>query len=334
MKTRDDACWVVDVTIADRVSIEPGETTLRDEFFLLAWELLDGTGLCGVHEGSLDADEAFAAGLTTTAMILDAAAGDPERDWVAACDTTTAAFWFADEGGARAAAARLGAIDGCLVRGVHREEAHDWEAEFRASHGPIEVPGFGTIVPPWDAGPRASTASVATTLIIDPGSGFGTGLHATTKLCLAALARESARDGSGWGSVLDFGAGSGILGIAAALRGARAVEAVESDRRVHEAIRHNAALNAVADRVRVSAGLAELPAEPRHELILANIVAPVLGPHAGALCRSLAPGGSIVLGGLLAADLSEIIPLYRRHLPSDPITAELDGWHCLLFRAG
>ena len=105
MKTPTDPCWVVDVTIAGRVALHPGEALSRDDFLLLVWDVLDGTGLCGVHEGSLDADEAFAAGITSSACVLDAAAGDPDRDWVAARDTITAAFWFADESGARAAAA-------------------------------------------------------------------------------------------------------------------------------------------------------------------------------------------------------------------------------------
>ena len=329
MNTPPDPCWVVDVTIAARVAIEPGEAIPRDEFLAQVWELLDDTGLCGVHEGSLDVDEAFAAGLTESALVLDAAAGDPDRDWVAARDTLSAAFWFGDEAGARAAARRLGTIDGCGIGGIHREEIHDWEAEFRADNGPIDVPGFGRIVPPWEAEPRASAA-----LVIDPGSGFGTGLHPTTRLCLAALVASAPGDRSGWETVLDFGAGSGILGIAAALHGARSVEAVESDTRVHGAIRHNAALNAVADRVRVSTTLDEVPAERSHDLILANIVAPVLRAHVDDLCRRIAPGGTIVLCGLLSTDVAEVAALYGKHFPTDPIPTELNGWHALRFQAG
>jgi ribosomal protein L11 methyltransferase len=161
------------------------------------------------------------------------------------------------------------------------------------------------------------------------------GAHASLEEAFfAALAGGAKGDQSAWGSVLDFGAGSGILGIAAALRGARGVEAVESDSRVHEAIGHNAALNAVADRVRVSATLDELPANPPHDLILANIVAPVLRAHADELCRRLAPGGRIVLCGLLSADVPDIDAHYRRLLATEPIATELDGWHCLEFRAG
>jgi ribosomal protein L11 methyltransferase len=334
MKTPTDPCWVVDVTIAGEVALLPGEGLSRDDFLLLVWELLDGTGLCGVHEGSLDVEEAFAAGLTTSAMVLDAAAGDPDRDWVAARDTITAAFWFGDEAGARAAATILAPLDGCQVGAIRREETHDWEAEFRASHGPIDVPGFGRIVPPWETKPHDPASHGRATLVIDPGTGFGTGLHPTTRLCLAALARGTPGDPGAQGSVLDFGAGSGILGIAAALQGARAVEAVESDTRVHDAIRHNAALNAVADRIRVSATLDHVPVAPLLNLIVANIVAPVLRAHADELCRRMAPGGRIVLSGLLSADVPEVATLYRRHFSTEPFTTELDGWHALEFRAG
>jgi ribosomal protein L11 methyltransferase len=333
MKTPTDPCWVVDVTIAGEVAVVPAERLSRDDFLLLVWELLDGTGLCGVHEGSLDVDEAFAAGLTTSAMVLDAAEGDPDRDWVAASDTITAALWFGDEAGARAAAAILAPLDGCQVGAIRREETHDWEAEFRAGHGPIDIPGFGRIVPPWEAETHAPSTIGRTTLVIDPGTGFGTGLHPTTRLCLAALAGGAPSDPGAQGSALDFGAGSGILGIAAALQGSR-VEAVESDTRVHDAIRHNAALNAVADRIRVSATLDGVPRAPRHDLILANIVAPVLRAHADELCSRLAPGGRLVLSGLLSADAPEIAALYRRHLAAEPIMTELDGWHALEFRIG
>ena len=326
MPTPPDPCWIVAVTIARRVAIDPAEPLSRDDFLPLLWELLDGTGLAGIHEGSLDAVEAFAAGITTSDMVLDAAAGDPDRDWVAACDTITAELWFADEPGARAAAAILAGLTGCDVVGVRHEEPHDWEAESRAGHGPIDIPGFGTILPPWETlGERLPDAG--TTLIIDPGSGFGTGLHPTTKLCLAALGTGRSPPQR----VLDFGAGSGILAIAAALRGALVVDAVEIDPLVHAAIGHNAALNGVADRVRVSATLDELPADSPHDLILANIVAPVLRAHVDALCRRLTPGGRIVLCGLLDADVPEITALYSRQFSAEPIMTGLDGWHCLVF---
>ena len=324
MSTPSDPCWIVAVTIADRLALGGTEPMLRDDFLPLLWELLDGTGLAGIHEGSLDVSEAFASGITPGALIVDTAAADPSRDWVSARATITAELWFHGEPGARTAAGILTGITGCAVLGVRHEPPHDWEAESRAAHGPIDIPGFGTIVPPWHPAPR-----VGTTLVIDPGSGFGTGLHPTTQLCLAALAAG----GSPPRRILDFGAGSGILGIAAALRGARTVDSIEVDPLVHAAIRHNATLNGVAERVAVAPDLP--PADPgsRYDLVFANIVAPVLLDHVAALTGLLAPGGRLVLSGLRAADLPGVVTSYRRLLRAEPITTELDGWHCLVFAA-
>jgi len=326
MPTPSDPCWIVAVTIAARVTMDGSGPVPRDEFLPLLWELLDGTELAGIHEGSLDATEAFASGITPSALVVDTAAADPARDWVAARDTITAELWFPDERGAREATAILAGFTGCAVLGVRHEEPHDWEAESRAAHGPIVVPGFGTIVPPWQPTPRSPPPD-GTILVIDPGMGFGTGLHPTTRLCLAALGagRSPPR------RVLDFGAGSGILGIAAALRGAPAVDAVEIDPLVHAAIAHNAALNGVAERVVIACGLPPADAGARYDLVLANIVAPVLLDHAAALADRLAPGGRLVLSGLLTADLPGVVTAYSRHVPAAPITTALDGWHCLVF---
>jgi ribosomal protein L11 methyltransferase len=336
MKTPAEPCWVVDVSVASTVSLQPAEPLPRADFFDALWAILDDTGLCGVHEGTLDSVEAFAAGITDRAIVIDAAAGDPDRDWVAALDVAAAALWFTDASGARAAADRLAGIDGCTVIGIRREEPRDWEGEFRAGHEAIEVAGFGTIIAPWEAEP-ATTGSDgprsggATRLVIDGGIGFGTGMHATTRLCLAEVALACPIDGAPLLHVLDLGSGSGILGIAAAVRGARAVDSVEVDARVHGAIRHNARLNNVADRLRVAVTLADLGGPTRYDLVLANIVAPVLLAHAGALCSRVGPGGALVLSGLLAADVAEVSACYRRLLDVAPTETILDGWHCLRF---
>lgn len=334
MTTPSASCFVVDVTISSRVTPAHGDPLPRDDFLALLWEVLDGTGLLGIHEGTIDAAGAFEAGITPSAMVIDAAAGAPDRDWVAASDTTTAALWFGDQEGARTAATLLETFEGCTRIGVRREESHDWEAVSRAAHGAIDIPGFGTIVPPW--APRAAAGSPlpGTTLVIDPGSGFGTGLHATTQLCLAALAGDLPGPSGRRPRVLDFGAGSGILAIAAAVRGAAAVDAVEVDARVHAAIHANAALNLVADRVKVATTLDEPGSSGPYDIIVANIVAPVLLTHAASLSSRLASAGTLILSGLLAEDVTAVAEDYRRRLGSDPHLTTLDGWHCLRFTRG
>jgi ribosomal protein L11 methyltransferase len=262
-------------------------------------------------------------------MVIDAAAGDPARDWVAARAFTTVEAWFAAEDGARSAAATLATIAGCVVLGIRREVPRDWEAEFRAVHQPIVVPDFGTILPPWSDAPPTPGS-----VIIDPGAGFGTGLHATTRLCLAAVAAACPSGGPLPRRVLDFGAGSGILGIAAAVRGAMVVDAVEIDDGIHAAILHNADLNRVRSRVRVVAGLDAPGPDERYDLVLANIVAPVLVAHAAFLAACLRPGGALVLSGLMVGDVGDVVARYCQLLGVQPTRTEADGWHCLRFDVG
>lgn len=106
--------------------------------------------------------------------------------------------------------------------------------------------------PAWEDGVAGIGGDGAATIFIEPGVGFGTGLHATTQLCLAAIAARRHRGGS-CDRVLDFSRGSGIVAIAAAVCGARQVAAIEIDDRVHGAIVANARRNGVADQVTVAA---------------------------------------------------------------------------------
>ena len=319
----DDPVWVVNALVADTVALPAGETLPREAFFEAAWDLLDGTGLSGIHEGSIDVGEAFAAGLADSALVLDAAAA-PNRDWVAGRALSDAAFWFGDESGAHAAAARLAACVGCAVVAIRREEPRDWIAESRAAHAPLPVPGFGTVVAPWH---DARDAEGGTTLVVDPGSGFGTGGHPTTRLCLAAIATLAPAPPGPGARVLDFGAGSGILAIAAALRGAARVTAVEIDRRVHDAIRRNADLNGVADRIDVVDRLDDVAGD--FDLVVANIVAPVLVAAAEPLATRLRPGGHVVLSGLRDGDLPGLRAAYRAAGFVEVAADADDGWNCL-----
>jgi ribosomal protein L11 methyltransferase len=133
-------------------------------------------------------------------------------------------------------------------------------------------------------------------LLLDPGMAFGTGLHPTTRLCLRAL-EELAKPGM---RVLDVGAGSGILAIAAARLGASCVEAIEIDPVAARVCEQNVERNSVADVVRVKSGVLEgAPSEP-FDLILANItIATLLALHPR-LAQQLRSGGLAVLSGVLA----------------------------------
>jgi ribosomal protein L11 methyltransferase len=322
------SAWAVNLVVEQAVTLPSGESLDRESFFGWLWDQLGESGLVGICEGALEAGEAAALGLTESARVLDVAAAPAERDWVGSLAAVAATCWFGDESAARVAAARLGGAGGCSVRGIRHEAGRgdDWKRAF----GPIDVPGFGTIRPAWEEG-EAQATPAGTTVFIDPGAGFGTGLHETTRLCLAAL-RACHDDGGDLSRVLDFGSGSGILGIAAAIHGAGLVDAVEIDDRVHDAIRSNARRNRVADRLNV---LRALPGdENAYDLVFANIVASVLLDQAEHLCRLIGRGGAagcLVLSGLLAEDLAGVTDRYRRVLGGPPVHTTLGDWHCLRF---
>ncbi|MFM8952245.1 MAG: 50S ribosomal protein L11 methyltransferase [Planctomycetaceae bacterium] len=332
MNPTADTPWVVDLAIERAVGLPSGDVVGRAAWCEWLWERWGDEGLLGIDEGGIDVVEAAALGLTATSRVVDAAAAPADRDWVAARESGGVSCWFADEPLARAAAREWAQLVGCRVIAVHPDTC-DPEA-WRAGFARIDVPGFGTILPAWEDG-DACASSRETTLFIEPGAGFGTGLHETTQLCLAALA-DWRRAGGSLERVLDVGAGSGILGIAAAVLGAGHVDAVEIDPLVHDAIRGNARRNGVAERMAVSAAL-PAGAGLAYPIVFANIVAEVLLAEAAAVCSRLQrgatadPAGCLILSGLLDADVAAVTECYQRHLGVEPIRSSCGDWHCLRF---
>ena len=328
--TAGDA-WAVDLSLEPAVTLPRGDVVRRDAWCEWAWERFGERGLLGIDEGAVDVAEAVELGLAESVRVLDAAAAPADRDWVAARDGATFSCLFADAASARAAATEFGRLGGCRVAGV-RQIVADADA-WRTSFTPIDVAGFGRIFPAWEPG-AAESSPTGTRLFIEPGIGFGTGLHETTQLCLAALAAWQS-EGGGLERVLDFGAGSGILGIAAAVRGACRVDAVEIDPLVHAAILGNAGRNGVADRIAVTCELPDIAAA--YSLIFANIVAEVLLAHAGDVCRRLrrhadgSHAGSLILSGLLAQDVPAVARRYAEELRVEPVQTTSGDWHCLRF---
>jgi ribosomal protein L11 methyltransferase len=327
------AGWAVDLDVAATLTLPGGATVPRDEFFGWLWAECGDAGLLGIGEGTVGVGGAAARGLGLGLLVVDAAAAPPDRDWVGSLDTQTVCCWFADEPAARRAADLLATVTGCRTRGIRPLAAAMPGADWRDAFAPIEVPGFGVVRPAWEEGTAGTTAG-RTTLFIEPGCGFGTGEHETTRLCLAALAAW-VQEGGRVARVLDFGSGSGILGIAAAVRGADRVTAVEIDRRTHDAIRDNCRRNGVQDRVSV---LGELPAATTvHDLVFANIVPAVLLEHAERLRDRLGrgPEGScLVLSGLRAEEVGPVAERYARLLAAAPLRTTLGDWHCLRFVVG
>jgi ribosomal protein L11 methyltransferase len=159
---------------------------------------------------------------------------------------------------------------------------------------------------------------------LDPGLAFGTGTHPTTRMCLRWIARHDLTAQR----VLDYGCGSGILAIGAALYGAAHVEAVDID----EAAVTATHLNAEANHVRVHAGLPDL-AQGQYHTVLANILATPLKVLAPLLCSHVLPGGSLVLAGILERQADELKQAYAPHVRLDVSDAE-DGWVLMTAHTG
>lgn len=188
----------------------------------------------------------------------------------------------------------------------------DWVRLTQSQFVPVEITPAFWIVPSWHEPPSGAERVIR----VDPGLAFGTGTHPTTQMCLRRIAVH-VRKGA---SVLDYGCGSGILAIAAALHGAAPVDAVDIDPAAVEATRANAEANGAA----VRAGLPDL-ARGHYDMVVANILASPLKVLAPLLCGLLAPEGQIVLAGILDRQAEEIRSAYASWVRLDILDAQ-EGW--------
>jgi ribosomal protein L11 methyltransferase len=194
----------------------------------------------------------------------------------------------------------LGDIGELVTRLVHEE---DW-AETWKQHFPVVSVGRRiVIVPTWREHPSAPDEVV---IALDPGMAFGTGLHPTTRLCLAGL-EALADDGLLAGArVLDVGCGSGILAICAGLLGAAHIHGIDTDQVAVEATQANAARNDLAGLIKVERGSLPLAAPAQFDVVLANLVAGVLIGLARQLADVVRPAGRILAGGIFVDRESEV----------------------------
>jgi ribosomal protein L11 methyltransferase len=195
-------------------------------------------------------------------------------------------------------------------------EDQDWVRASQAQFEPIAIEGRLIVTPTWHMDDAVPPGMVR--LILDPGLAFGTGSHPTTRMCLGWLARTM-RPGQ---RVIDYGCGSGILAIAAALLGAGEVDATDIDPQALTSSRDNALANGVSIRTHETS----VPLAPA-DVVLANILANPLKVLAPALSSLLRPGGQLVLAGLLERQVDEVSACYP---DVDLRVAEvIDGWACL-----
>ena len=187
-----------------------------------------------------------------------------------------------------------------------------------------------TIAPCWNiVTPAQPAGACKLAIVIEPGTSFGDGGHPTTQLCLQAIAALAPRARQGW-RMLDFGSGSGILAIAAARLGAQ-VDAIEIDAAAVAEAERNAQLNGLSDRICYARTLDGVIGPL--ELVVANILQPVLLEYAVGLTGRLAVAGTLVVSGLVATDVPAISARYAPLLGGRrPEIFELDEWRALLWR--
>lgn len=313
------------------LSLPDGSQVDREGFYSWLWGRLADEGLQGVHEGTLLSEQAHAAGVSTESWTLDSAEAPRERDWVSGQEVETAELFFDGARSAEKAARVLSSVPGIQIGEMEAVPDQDWDAEWKASFlanpDGVVIPPFWRILPPFVTPGQAALAGGERILKINPGAGFGTGTHETTQLCLEAIGRI-APSLQGW-RCLDFGSGSGILAIGAAVLGA-SVDAVEIDPLAIDNARENAALNGVSGRLRFSERLSdEDPRLPRYRLVIANILRPVLIQFARELVSRLEPGGHLILSGLIEADVQEVSKVYSAALGRTPKVSGLGEWRAL-----
>lgn len=198
-------------------------------------------------------------------------------------------------------------------------EDKDWEREWMDNFKPMSFGEQVWIVPSWTEPPQPDAVNI----LLDPGLAFGTGTHPTTALCLQWLDAHSRTHSMHYDEVIDYGCGSGILAIAAALLGAKHVWAVDNDPQALIATRDNAVKNGVTNSI--EAVLPEALPEITTPLLLANILAGPLMEFAEKFAHHVSPGGFIVLSGILSEQAEKVSASYESWFEMEaPVTQ--DDW--------
>ena len=272
--------------------------------------LMDELGALSVSIEDADADSA-----REQAMFGEPGMPAPQGGW----QRSVIRALFSDAAAATEAATLLLAQDWAAdvqMESMVDVPEQDWVRLTQSQFAPVEVAPAFWIVPSWHEPP----ADARCVIRLDPGLAFGTGTHPTTRMCLAWIARHAPARSAGWTRVLDYGCGSGILAIGAALHGGRGITAVDIDAAAVQSTQSNARDNGVA----LLAGRPELAQGP-YPLVLANILATPLKLLAPLLCSHAAPGGDLVLAGILERQADELTAAYAPWLALQ-VSDTQDGW--------
>lgn len=219
----------------------------------------------------------------------------------------------AELGAMLAEAARAAGFDAVPPFTTETVAEQNWVQLTQSQFDPIRITDRLWIVPSWHEAPDADAINIE----LDPGMAFGTGSHPTTRLCLEWLC-EAVVPGC---SVLDYGCGSGILGIAAAKLGAGEVLGIDIDEKAVDAARDNAARNHADMRLQHSA----VPLGDAFDLVVANILTNPLCVLAPAISARVAPGGRVALSGVLETQAAQVIEAWAPYIPLH-VGAAHEGW--------
>jgi ribosomal protein L11 methyltransferase len=210
------------------------------------------------------------------------------------------------------------AAGAALVEVSTSEVADDWAQRWREFHRPLVLGGALTVRPPWE--PPARTPI---DLVIDPGQAFGTGAHATTRLCLELMLQAEPA-----GPFLDLGCGSGVLAIAAARLGWEPVRALDSDPASVAATRENAARNGV--RLEVRRHDLRTGPVPVADTVAANLLGPLLRSLAARLAGRRPLPARLIASGLLATEADEIASAFAASGLTEAARRTSAEWAALL----
>ena len=227
---------------------------------------------------------------------------------------------------------------GTLLMTMENLQDADWENNWKQYYKPMEIGERLLVIPEWEQENVKGQAKYAgkVPLILEPGLTFGTGSHATTRLCLTAL-EEAVHGGE---TVLDLGCGSGILSIAALRLGAASAKAVDIDEKCLTVAYENAALNGIGkDRYTVlvgdvlSDGALRAQLGGGYDVVVANIVADVIIGLAPMVRQFLKPGGLFLCSGIIDTRAGEVEAALERNGLAVFERREQNGWVALAARA-
>ena len=223
-----------------------------------------------------------------------------------------------------AAASQSAGLPDDLAWSVREVAEQDWVRLTQSQFDPIHIGHRIWVVPSWHQAPDPD----ALVLELDPGLAFGTGSHPTTRLCMEWLEQHPTT-----GTVLDYGCGSGILAMVASKLGAAEVLGVDIDPQAIDSARYNAERNGCDIAWFLPDGFGAAATGRRFDIVVANILSSPLKLLAPMLSGRVAPGGSLVLSGVLARQADEVIAAYAPFL-SLKVWAEREGWVALAGNAG